>query len=123
MRRANASAALVDMLNEQAQASYTQQLEAFNHRVQRGSPPDAADGPLTPPVPATVVEWPESLDGGGYTRPEAEAARAAVQSAEDAVATLSSEVSTLERQAEEDYGPNHEWWSLRNHCVESTFSK
>lgn len=121
VRRVNASAELVTLLNEQAQAAYTAELEAFNHRVQRGSAPD--DGPLTPPVPATEVEWPESLDSGGYTRPEAQAARAAVTSAEDAVATLSGEVSTLERQSEEDYGPNHEWWSLRDRCVESTSSK
>ena len=118
VRRMNASSDLVEMLNERARATYSKQLAAFNEKVQGGQ----HDG-VTPPVPVVEVEWPESVEAGGYVRPEAEAARNALSEAEEAEASLQSEVATLEKRAGQDYGPNNEWWNLRDRCIETTASK
>jgi len=125
VRRVNGSAELVDLINSEARTQYEEELSAFNARVQQlsGAPP--ADGEdLTPPVPPVDVEWNSNTEASSsHVRTEAETARKQLQALEDEEATLQGEVSSLEEDLKADYGPNQEFWSLRDRCIENTASK
>lgn len=122
IRKMNATDTFVEMLNEKARDAYQLELQTFNDRVQSaGQTPN--EEPLVPPVPPVEVEWPTVLEAGGYVRPQAEAARAALEEVESEEASLQSEISTLEKNLDTDYGPNNEWWSWKDRCIETTASK